>query len=270
MLGVAATVLLAASLAPAEARNVPSCEVVNRALTVDAGSFAVTYRRRGDEIVVTYFGGRIDCGRPTVHAIDRIRIFGGEFHLDLSGGDFAPGATPEGDGSSEIEFEVDLGLAGYFWLDFGAGPDHVSAGSSGSTLGLNLNADEEVGDPDMTFAPPGVDGFGAPDPRFGMGGGGDTFTSAGAPGFDGSFEAETSLRVDGGPGRDELLGGPSREAFLGGGGADRISSGGGADIVEVMGGGRDDVDCGSGRDFLVRDRRDSARRCEKRLPPQRG
>jgi Ca2+-binding RTX toxin-like protein len=76
----------------------------------------------------------------------------------------------------------------------------------------------------------------------------------------------------GGSSRDVLYGGPGDDLLLGGGGDDQLHGGGdrdvlrggsGADSLLARDGVRDVVDCGSGRDVVVADRRDAIRRtCE--------
>jgi hypothetical protein len=76
----------------------------------------------------------------------------------------------------------------------------------------------------------------------------------------------------GGSSRDVLYGGPGDDLLLGGGGGDQLHGGGdrdvlrggsGADSLLARDGVRDVVDCGSGRDVVVADRRDAIRRtCE--------
>ena len=66
--------------------------------------------------------------------------------LDLGGGAFAPGATPEPEGASEIEIElrVDLGAA-----DLSGPPATTMAlGPRGANPALNLNP-REAGDRDV-------------------------------------------------------------------------------------------------------------------------
>jgi len=62
-----------------------------------------------------------------------------------------------------------------------------------------------------------------------------------------------------------VIGGSSgRDVIAGTGGPDTVLASGGADRVNVRGGGADRVDCGAGRDVVVLDPSDSARRCETR------
>ena len=67
--------------------------------------------------------------------------------IDLTNGGFAPGATPEGTGTSEIEFEIDL-MTGN---ETTAQPDSVAISGTGAadtlrlgTLGINANGDDDA------------------------------------------------------------------------------------------------------------------------------
>ena len=68
--------------------------------------------------------------------------------VDLSGGPLARGATDEGDGSSEIEFEITGGDGSFDKLRIvgSSGPNALRASSF---LGVNLNAGEDVADADV-------------------------------------------------------------------------------------------------------------------------
>jgi Ca2+-binding RTX toxin-like protein len=63
----------------------------------------------------------------------------------------------------------------------------------------------------------------------------------------------------------QTIGGSSRRDVIAGTpGPDRVLASGGADRVNVRGGGADTVDCGAGKDVVVLDASDHARRCETR------
>ncbi|HEX8104280.1 MAG TPA: hypothetical protein VF533_16810 [Solirubrobacteraceae bacterium] len=72
-------------------------------------------------------------------------------------------------------------------------------------------------------------------------------------------------------GADRLDGGPGADRLDGGRGRDQLRGRSGRDALVANDGERDFVDCGSGRDAAVVDRRDVVRRCErvKRRPPRR-
>ena len=68
----------------------------------------------------------------------------------------------------------------------------------------------------------------------------------------------------GSPRADLIRGTPGADRIKGGGGPDRIIARGGKDLIRVRGGGRDRVNCGSGIDTVIADRRDRVtRNCER-------
>jgi Ca2+-binding RTX toxin-like protein len=208
----------------------------------------------GDSATIVRSGDAIDvngaaCGGATVSNTDRITVTGASGNetvvIDLSGGQFAPGATPEANGTSEIEFSVNLltGSGDKLRVVGGSGADNIVLG----TLGVNLN-----GDDDADVTPLGVEVF-----RVAAGGGGDTVSGQGGAGT--GQPVATGLGIGGGTGADTLLGGAGNDTIQGGagpdkirgvGGNDRLSGGGGDDIIR--GGSGDDVQRGRlGRDGLI-------------------
>jgi Ca2+-binding RTX toxin-like protein len=172
---------------------------------------AITVVRSGSEIQVN---GAPCIGLPnaTVTNTDAITFAGlatGDetITIDLSGGPFAPGATAEGAGTSEIEFSG---------IVLGGGTDSLSiVGSSGadtvafSSGGVDLSGD---GDVDVTF---GVGGLGTI----------ESFTMNGAGGDDaGSATGFTQpLVLNGSAGDDVLSGGSGNDQINGGTGVDAAS-----------------------------------------------
>lgn len=168
-----------------------------------------TISRTGDAVAVD----GIACETATVSTADLIQVVLPQVSqaetvvVDLAGGQLAPGATDEGDGSSEIELEIE-----------GTDDDADTlrlVGSSGADaivvqgLTLNLNADEEVDDDDVTVVTVGA--------RFELlGGEGDDLLSfpnygseayvekilQGGPGDDRLSGDVSFVQIDGGPGRD--------------------------------------------------------------------
>jgi Ca2+-binding RTX toxin-like protein len=210
-------------------------------VTLDPGAAAILWSSGGD-ITLTEDGvGDTDCGATTAEA-DTINVtgddLGDEFiQVDESGGDFAPGLTAEGVGSSEIEINVDLG----------DGADEVAiVGSSGndtiamSSSGVNLNGDADTdvlltdvealalwgGDGDDTLT-----GVSTPDGVTSKSlhgeGGGDTITSGSTADF-----------LDGGDGDDALNGGAGNDTLIGGDGVDDIGGNTGSDTLDVTFSGR--------------------------------
>jgi Ca2+-binding RTX toxin-like protein len=267
-------------------------------LTVTARGFDANpvIRRSGDRIQVSNFlgGSSRSCegGEPTVLNTDTIRVVlrhGAEADLRLDGGPFAPGATPEPEGVSEIEVEF-RALIALPTIVGTAAAETFEWGPGGTHPGLDLNpSSDSVRDVDVTlngkYPALIADGAGgndrivpAPDFRsraegvFSEGGKGKDLLIA---------PAHTGGILDGGPGADRLIGGPSREYLIGGAGADLLRGAGGDDLLEagrgadlIFGGPgpdsiktghdslRDVVRCGPGRDRLRQARPDRFTGCE--------
>ena len=159
------------------------------------------------------------CGGATVTNTDRIEVTGDADNelitLDLAGGTFAPGATDEGDGSSEIEIHVDLGANGgaaYGIEILGtAGPDRILAGRTGTALEpipqVNLNAAGDDHDSDLYTRGLGLNVLGRD--------GDDVLSDRGDPGVLTSYAYE--MRLSGGEGDDQLT---TNSVFLRGGPGD--------------------------------------------------
>jgi hypothetical protein len=268
-------------------------------VTADRGADSPDITRRGDEIVVRADPETpIACsgGVATVLNTDSITLLlrGGfpDAYVLLAEGPFAPGATPEAEGVSEIEIEfrgpvwaVVYGTAGADEFQWGSGSTHQA--------GLNLNAGE-AGDQDVdvditlsrAFASLLAKGLGGDDtittsPRvvspasvFSGGGSGNDRVSAGVH-AGGTLEGESgddvlvaSRLADnliGGPGNDRLVGGrgPDRfDLFEGARGRDLILAGPGRDQINSRDSDRERVRCGPGRDRVTADREDRLRGCE--------
>jgi Ca2+-binding RTX toxin-like protein len=232
-------------------------------------------------------------GPATVATIDTIRVAGGRddarLVVDLTGGPFAPGATSEPDGGSEIEFVLERIFA--VTVHGSDGPDGLAVGVLGSASAANLNSGEAVADLDI-LAPayrsdPMRSRLSSTDFEVYGGAGDDLIDLSGGPGFDGpaTFDSGAHGRqgedeiiggdrggaLVGGPGDDRIVGGRKPD-FLGGGkgpGRDTLISGGGNDLIfgadgrdAIFGGpgvdliasgrGRDRVRCGPQRDALER------------------
>ena len=123
----------------------------------------------------------------------------------------------------------------------GRGNDKVSGGAGNDKIRGEAGNDKLTG------------GSGA-DLLLGSGGADDLRAGSGndrAAGGDGTD------RIDGGAGDDVL-----DDQKLGGAGKDRILGGTGKDRIRTAGGAADVVDCGAGRDTLLRDADDKQQRCE--------
>lgn len=225
-----------------------------------------TLHRVGEQIRVSeFFGPRVNChGNPTVTNTDQITLRArgvSEITIGLGGGPLAPGATPEPDGSSEIEI-VALGGSGTFWLNGGPGADHFRYMSEAGQSGLDLNAGPGDEDVDLFVPSPRtevfVEGRGGPDTidvvapvdvevaAFGEGGN-DTLIG-GTTGTAGEF---TGGLLEGGKGRDRIVGSPLFDFILPGPGADVVKAEGGSDAIQMSPDKRRDrIDCGGGRDVV--------------------
>jgi Ca2+-binding RTX toxin-like protein len=250
---------------PTAARAAVTCSFAGGTVQVTLGAAEdeASVVRDGDDIVVRDGIAEIACGGPTVTTVDTIRandVSSGTttFTIDLSGGPFEPGATDEEDGTSEIEFSVDLG---------GGFPDRLTIiGTSGpddilfSALGINQNnaAEPLAVDKDWDVTTAGVEEHAV------EAGDGDDIVSGDAT-LPGPFPSRLLLdgqgghdTLTGGTAADELAGGDDDDDLLGGDGADELSGGPGADELdgesgddELFGGGDADLlEGGPGADTL--------------------
>jgi hypothetical protein len=302
---VAGLALLAVCCAPAAVART-RCDYSgppDNVLTVTADRGALTeVARRGQRIIAREFlelPVRCRGDMPTVLNTDtiEIKLRTDEDSVDvlLAGGSFAPGATPEPEGASEIEIDIEfqskfpIGLATVHGTRHGD-ELHWGPPGLGRQPGLNLNP-RDAGDTDVDVTSHGVfeplltveAGRGndtvvpAPGPAlsnlhvFSHGGRGDD-RLAGFPNGGAILEGgEGNDVLTGGRGADNLLGSTGRDRLDGGGGADLIDAGPGRDLI-FGGSGRDRIisrdswrdrlRCGAGRDHAEADRRDRLRGCE--------
>jgi RTX calcium-binding nonapeptide repeat (4 copies) len=242
-------------------------------------------------------------GVPTVRNTDTITVLlrGEEDSVEvlLGGGPFAPGATPETEGASEIEIEV-RGRGPFAEVRGTRSADEFHWGPGRANHpGLNLNP-RDTGDQDvdvtvrggrfaslLAWSAAGNDTIapapGAPSPNYGVythGGRGDDRLTAppnsrgilvGEAGDDvliGGRQADTLVggdgndRLTGAGGADLIAAGRGRDLIFGGPGRDRINPGGDAPSVLPRDSHRDMLRCGAGRDRVRADRRDRLRGCE--------
>jgi RTX calcium-binding nonapeptide repeat (4 copies) len=233
-------------------------------------------------------------GVPTVLNTDTIRVLAPELAFPevlLALGPFAPGATPELEGASEIEIEFEFSSRNS-WADvngtrladefhWGPGPQHHP--------GLNLNP-RDAGDQDVDVTVRGGGAYliahgaagndtivpapGAPFPNDGV-------VSSGGRGDDRLSAPRNSWgSLGGGAGDDVLTGGTQDDSLFGGDGNDRLRGTGGPDSIRagpgrdlIFGGPgpdrinsrdskHDTVRCGADRDRVQADRQDRLRGCE--------
>jgi hypothetical protein len=222
-------------------------------------SYSGPFEAEGDNEVKVN-GGQITfegmpCPGATVTTADTINATGGsgedDFFVDIGGGLFAPGFTDEGDGTSEIEIQVN---AGGHPLDLVGGDggdlsDFLVVGAGG--FNLNGDSDADVFTSATEFM--GLFGFGGDDvltARGGLGTGGALGKRAFLGGYGGNdrvLGGRGGELLGGDAGRDTVRCGPKRDLVGGGGGADKLFGEGGSD--KLLGhGGNDRLTGGPGID----------------------
>jgi Ca2+-binding RTX toxin-like protein len=191
----------------------------------------------------------VSCAGATTANTDTIKVLGAagaaeKLIVDGSGGAFAPGATAETTGVSEIELDVNLGDVSDQVVVIGtAGDDVLAIGAKG----VALNNDSDV-DLTLTPLPSAIELVG--------GGGKNLLTARGGYGAGTVFLGSVTLRagnlgddmtgsnlddlIVGGNGDDVVNGYSGNDTILGGGGNDKLN---GAD-------GNDDITGGTGADNL--------------------
>jgi Ca2+-binding RTX toxin-like protein len=201
-----AAVLALATVGLATPASALSCTVNAAQVAIDVGA--------GETAVIAQSNSAITlngapCGTATVTTIDTIAVSSSgppqEVAIDLTGGPFAPGMTDEGDGGSEIEFTVAM-PSGTFRIVGSNAADQIVIGAGG----INLNASETTGDPDVVIT-------GSPQLAL-LGGDGNDFLSVG--GGNGTGAVGPAATIAGQAGNDRIGGGIGGGQFDGGDGAD--------------------------------------------------
>lgn len=228
-----------------------SADPAGAAVTCSHNGWAnVSLSAAGDLAAMDVSGGAIrvngvPCGAATVSNTDAIQVTGTynlsmTLTIDLTGGLFAPGATAESTGVSEIEWYIVnvrmiklLGTPNADAITFGAG-------SSGWFAG-NLNASESPDDVDINI--------GHPSPVLTLvgGDGDDSISAGGGQGTGAAYPFDTDL--SGGPGNDTIAGGPGDGVIKGGIGDDHLNGAAGWDGL-YGGDGNDTLFGGPGGDHL--------------------
>ena len=220
---LAAAALAAIVLVPAPASAVPTCVFDGPTATVTVGvgnGETATIVRSGDAIALD----GVPCGAATVSNTDAIAVNGtgipAAVVIDLSGGQFAPGLTPETDsGDPEIEFTIGLSAgSSIVRIAGGPGSDNVVAGAAG----LNLNAAETPGDPDVLIV-------GLPTVVIEGNAGGDVLSVTGGSGTG----AASTARLSGGLDGDLLMGAAGGNEFDGGDGPDTLDYSAATQLLEA-------------------------------------
>jgi len=224
------------------------------------------------------------CGTATITNTESILVAGtgqgqpDDLTIDLAGGPFAPGLQTEADGGEpEIEISADLPGGGDLRIAGAEDNDVLTLGAAGA----NLNADEAVGDVDLTLTGPAdweIAGRGGADAisLAGGGGAGEAIAAAsvlGGVGDDTVFGMVGGSTIDGGEGNDTMdyaaaaqvradlskgIGRPGEgledslvaiEGVVGTSGSDRLI-GDSADNTLAGGDGDDWLDGGKGSDLI--------------------
>lgn len=266
--GLAVVLLLLACLAaPASSSAAVSCaySATDHLLTVDAPSSFAGISRSGDAIGVSDGAVQLACsgGTPTVTNTEVVRVSGSMTNrISLAGGPFAPGASPDPDGSPEIKFDyVSPGSIDVF------GTNAADRLSLGPVSGINLNGDADV-DATGPFTKIVLEGQAGNDligPQSDYGATGAVVIASGGGGNDTLVAPSGGAVLHGGAGSDTLIGGRGRDNITGGRGNDVIRAKGGNDIIRARDGTRDRVSCGSGLDSVKADGIDRLHGCERRL-----
>jgi RTX calcium-binding nonapeptide repeat (4 copies)/Divergent InlB B-repeat domain len=256
----------------------PACsyDASSREVAIHAG---LTYASNFDDLVavevkiLTVDAGQIvyeysPCSDATVMNTDVIRMSGeipAYILLDFGETGFAPGATPEPDGESEIELHFDVTGSNYMSVMTTNMAENITFGDQG----WNLN-----GDGDIDVFPVGIgtvllESMGGADQLSGLGGRG-----TGSP-------ALLRLSLTGGDGPDRVVGNDLQNSLIGGNGPDTVIAKkgrdwvwgtkgsdvlrGGGDKDKLFGGnGADEMNGGQGVDECRGEKgRDIARSCER-------
>ena len=186
----------------------PGCRLVGTTLQIKPPlTSPVTVVRSGDAIDV--IGAGVCEGSPAVTTVDEIEVIGtgatDALTVDLSGGTFAPGASAEGAGMSEIEWSTSSVES--LTIQGSSGVDTIRFGSAGVNLNGDNDADMTV--PDVATATV-------------LGGlGNDNLSGGGAHGADLGKWAKPLL-LYGEDGMDKLTGGTDDDTLDGGNGKDTI------------------------------------------------
>ncbi|MEA2434827.1 MAG: hypothetical protein QOG54_2284 [Actinomycetota bacterium] len=213
--------LLLIAGAPSGALAVGNCSFSNGVVTVNVTGSGSVLSRSNDTIVLD---GQ-PCGTATVNNTDTVRILktgfeAVDFVLDLAQ-PFAPGASAEAAGTSEIEFQLGLG----FTLSAGFDKFEVRGSTAADNYdfgvdGINLNGDADS-DVSWNLTPE----FGSPILDLHVYGlnGDDVISGRGGAGTGSALDLP--LNAFGGSGNDSLTGSDSYDILEGGPGADAIDGG---------------------------------------------
>lgn len=215
------------------------------------------------------------CEGARTTTTNKIKVVGStlseEIYLSLENGAFAPGASAEGSGASEIEFELDLGAGtDSVTLRGGGGADRLGFPKAGqAALNGDSDVDVAISGIDRWYIEGGegndvLDGRGAPSVQVFGNEGADRLTGGAGPdglyGDDGGSPGKDDVLVGGDGddglygylGNDTLVGGDGDDSLSGYEGRDTVRGGAGDDGLGVMStkDGPDLLDGGSGNDYV--------------------
>lgn len=217
------------SVGTARAQTAPTCsfDEPGATLTVTLNGTAATLTRTGPGQIRL---NGVACTGATVTTTDFIQVNGGALLDSLTvTGDFTPGLTAEGEGSSEIEWGFDLGNENDFARFNGtANADTVTFAAGGIDVAND-------GDEDITTA--GVNRV-----RMYPLDGDDTVNAS-------AYTGGGTVEVFGGNGNDSITGSAQNDSLFGQADNDTIDGGDGIDSL-YGGQGDDDVDGQGGNDTL--------------------
>ena len=232
--------MLALSLfLPSAASAAPTCvfSLINGTLKVDALGEGVTIRRvaaSSDIEVLDSNLATVTClpDTPDVNNVHQVEVDdaggGANVTISLENGTFAPGTPAEQDGSSEIEFVVNLGAGNDTLRVLGTGAaDHFRLGANPPQSAINLNQANEGATPDgddvLLLNGGGVETVVMQGDPPGSPGGADVIELNGGAPYAASFPLFSQLLGEGG--HDSLTAGDAR-TFLRGGDGDDVLQGG--------------------------------------------
>jgi hypothetical protein len=227
-LGATALLTLILPVTPAHAgTSLCSFDAQSATVTVSIGGLGhlQIYLVNGDELYVN----SDPCGGATTADTDTVVVNASSsdaFDILLATGPFGPGKTDEGDGSSEIEFEifggpVHLSVTGSDGRDVilagtGAAPTASATATDGALF--DLNGDETVQDADVFVAYTALETF-----ESDLHDGSDVFSAGGFAAASGPYVGPVYV-VRGSAGDDVISPGLGNNAFyIGGHGSDTLS-----------------------------------------------
>ena len=239
-------------LAATPAQAAPTCS-----FDAPTATLTVTLDGTAAGVITRTVSGQIrlngsNCTGATVDTTDTVQVNGGEPADSVTvTGTFAPGATPEGDGNSEIEFVFALGVGvDTVRLNFTSNAETIPFTAGGIDIGGDLDQDMTTSGTEMlkVYALGGADTVDAS----AYAGGGKLFIYGG----DGNDVITGSDQLDslyGDADNDTITGEAGNDHIWGGTGDDLVDGGEGNDVftAEATADGNDSYYGGNGRDTIT-------------------